>query len=348
MNLRQEDWRNCAGCGMRQTTLQYAQKGYRGPETPVNRKNESLRLGKFLRPLLVHARQGAKGMPLHASRSRIATMPHLHVIPAPPLSRFVELLWYYEEPPKPHAKERLMPDGCVSFIINLAEDETRLYDPDDVSKVTRFSPCCLSGPQTKCFVIDTDEQTCVLGASFRAGGAVPFLGLPSDELHNQHLNLEDLWGFRARELRERLLAAPNPRAKLRMLELALLERAAGIFDGQPVVEYAVQNFLARPATVKIAEVSDKTGFSARRFIELFKLHVGMTPKLFCRVRRFQRVLTCITSGQPVNWTGVALDGGYFDQAHFIHDFRAFSGINPSKYLVDYKDFPRHPNHLPLV
>src|SRR5215472_14434103 len=120
-------------------------------------------------------------------------MPHLHVTPAPPLSRFVELLWYYEEPPKPHAKERLMPDGCVSFIINLAEDETRLYDPDDVSKVTTFSPCSLSGPQTKCFVIDTDEQTCVVGASFRAGGAVPFLGLPSDELHNQHLNLEDLW-----------------------------------------------------------------------------------------------------------------------------------------------------------
>src|SRR5262245_26042038 len=201
-------------------------------------------------------------------------MPHLHVIPAPPLSRFVELLWYYEEPPKPHAKERLMPDGCVSFIINMAEEETRLYDPDDVGKVTTFSPCSLSGPQTKCFVIDTDEQTCVVGASFRAGGAVPFLGLPSGELHNRHLNLEDLWGFRSRDVRVRWRAPPNPLAKLRMLELALLERAARIFDGQPVVEYAVQNFLAQPATSKIAELSNKTGFSARRFIELFRLHVG--------------------------------------------------------------------------
>jgi len=241
-----------------------------------------------------------------------------------------------------------MPDGCVSFIINLGEDETRLYDPDDVSKMTKFSPCSLSGPQTRCFVIDTDEQTCVVGASFRAGGAVPFLGLPSDELHNRHLNLEDLWGLRACELRERMLAAPSPRAKLCELELALLERAAGMFDAQPVVEYAVQNFIAQPATVKIAEVSGKTGFSTRRFIELFKQHVGMTPKLFCRVRRFQKVLHRITSGKPVDWSGVALDGGYFDQAHFIHDFRAFSGINPSKYLVDYKGFPRHHNHLPVV
>jgi methylphosphotriester-DNA--protein-cysteine methyltransferase len=152
----------------------------------------------------------------------------------------------------------------------------------------------------------------------------------------------------ARELRERTLAAKSPEAKLQVVELALLERAAGMFDGQPVVEFAVENFLAAPATARITQVADKTGFSSRRFIELFKEHVGMTPKLFCRVRRFQKVLRRITSGRPVNWSAVALDGGYFDQAHFIHDFRAFSGINPSKYLADYQDFPRHHNHLPLV
>jgi AraC-like DNA-binding protein len=275
-------------------------------------------------------------------------MPYLHAVPAPPLSRFVELLWYYDDPPKPHAKERLMPDGCLTLIINLADDQTRLYDADDVSKMKTLSGCSVSGPHTRCFAIDTDEQTCVIGASFRPGGAVPFLKLPSDELHNQHLNLEDLWGRLAGELRERTLAAKSPAAKLRIVELALLERAAGLFDGQPVVEYAVENFLAQPATAKIAQVADKTGFSPRHFIELFKQHVGMTPKLFCRVRRFQKVLRRITSGKPVNWTGVALDGGYFDQAHFIHDFRAFSGINPSKYLADYRDFPRHHNHLPIV
>jgi len=275
-------------------------------------------------------------------------MPNLQVIPAFPLSRFVELLWYYEHPPRAHQKERLMPDGCVSLIINLAEDQTRLYDADDVSKMKTLSGCSVAGPHTKCFAIDTDEQTCVIGASFRAGGAVPFLRLPSHELHNQHLNLEDLWGRLARDLRERTLSAKTPREKLRVVELAFLERAAGMLDGQPVIGYAVENFLAHPATAKIASIAGKTGFSRRRFIELFKQHVGMTPKLFCRVRRFQEVLRRITRGKPVNWTGVALDGGYFDQAHFIHDFRAFSGINPSKYLGDYKDFPRHHNHLPMV
>ena len=275
-------------------------------------------------------------------------MPNLHVKPGPPLSRFVEQLWYYEHPPRLHRKERLMPDGCISLIINLQEDETRLYDADDVNKVTKLSGCSVAGPHTKSIVIDTDEQTCVIGVSFRPGGAVPFLKLPSDELYNQHVELEDLWGRLARELRERALAATNPAEKVRVVELMLLERAAGMFVGQPVVEYAVENFLAQPATSRITEVADKTGFSSRRFAEMFREHVGMTPKLFCRVRRFQAVLKRITSGRSVNWTSTALDCGYFDQAHFIHDFRVFSGINPSKYLASYKDFPRHHNHLPIA
>jgi AraC-like DNA-binding protein len=72
--------------------------------------------------------------------------------------------------------------------------------------------------------------------------------------------------------------------------------------------------------------------------------VGLAPKLFCRVRRFQKVVRMISAGQPVDWAEVALTCGYFDQAHFIHDFRAFSGINPTSYLADYIE---HLNHVPI-
>jgi AraC-like DNA-binding protein len=73
--------------------------------------------------------------------------------------------------------------------------------------------------------------------------------------------------------------------------------------------------------------------------------VGLTPKLFCRVRRFQRVLRRIGTGRPVEWAAVAVDCGYFDQAHFIRDFHAFSGINPSAYLAGRTE---HLNHVPLL
>jgi AraC-like DNA-binding protein len=275
-------------------------------------------------------------------------MERLLLAPGPPLSRFVEKLWYYRNDPQPHAKERLMPDGCVSVVINLAEDQIRLYDPDDTRKMSTIDGCALSGPRTKSFAIDTDEQNHVVGISFRPAGAVPFLKVPSTELCDQHLELADLWGRFARQLRDRVLESPTPLAKLRAVELALFQRAAGMFDDHPTVEYAVKTFLRAPQTANITKIVSETGFSSRRFIELFKHHVGLTPKLFCRVRRFQSVLRRITSGRPVRWADVALDCGYFDQPHFIHDFRSFSGINPSKYLSDHSGFPGHHNHLPIL
>ena len=268
--------------------------------------------------------------------------------PGEPLSRFVELLWYYQNEPTAHSKERLMPDGCASLVINLAEDTIRLYNAEDTRKVTRFSRSVFSGPRSECFAIDSDEQVCVMGVSFHAGGAVPFVGFPVEEVHNVLLDLDILWGHRAEELRDRVHGAPTPREKLHALECVLLQRAAGMLEGHPVVEYATRNIITAPQIARIAEVVQATGFSPRRFIEIFRRDVGMTPKLFCRVRRFQRVLQRITSGRPVNWADVALDCGYFDQAHFIHDFRNFSGVNPTKYLADHSGFPGHHNHLPIV
>jgi AraC-like DNA-binding protein len=111
------------------------------------------------------------------------------------------------------------------------------------------------------------------------------------------------------------------------------------------VGYALGEFHAVPEGRSIAAVTDRTGFSARRFIDLFEREVGLTPKLFCRVRRFQKVLQTIQSGCAIDWAGIALNCGYYDQAHFIHDFRAFSGINPSTYLAAHTP---HLNHVPIL
>ncbi len=275
-------------------------------------------------------------------------MDRLLLAPGPPLSRFVEQIWYYQNDPQPHAKERLMPDGCMSLVINLAEDQIRLYDPDDTSRCSTFGPITFTGPRTSSIAIDTDEQACVVGISFRPAGALPFLKMPCDELHNHIVSVDDLWGRLATELRERVLEASTPAQKLRAVELILLQRAAGRFDVQPLVEHAVSQFLHAPRTARIADLTHKSGLTARRFIDLFKHHVGMAPKLFCRVRRFQDVLRRISAGRPVVWTDVALDCGYFDQSHFIRDFQSFAGVNPSKYLSDHSTFSGHHNHLPIL
>jgi AraC-like DNA-binding protein len=272
-------------------------------------------------------------------------MRFYHHIPAPPLSEFVAMLWLYEGYHQPHDKERLLPDGSMELVINLNEDRARVYDPHDTEKFQTLRGALVVGAHSEFFVIDTAQQHSVAGVHFKPGGAFPFFDPPASELRNALVSLEDLWGCLAAQLRERLLEAGTPRAKFLVLEQVLLAQAAQRLNRHPAVAFALREFHGLPHTRTIAEVTGQIGLSAKRFIQVFSGEVGLTPKLFCRVRRFQSVLRRIGTGRQVEWAAVAVDCGYFDQAHFIHDFRAFSGINPSAYIAQRTE---HLNHVPLI
>ncbi len=265
--------------------------------------------------------------------------------PAPPLDRFVEVIWVMETGPAPHTKERLLPDGSVEFVFDLNEGAFPIFSRENLDRREVFRGNVLCGPHSQSFAIDTSVATSVAGIHFKPGGARPFVSLPFGELHNSHVGLESLWGHTAaNRIRERLLDAPTPESKARVLEQTLLA-AAPVPSRHPAVAFALNEFRMLPETQKISDVTAKIALSPRRFIDLFRNEIGLTPKLFCRVRRFQKILRQISTGQPINWTDLALRCGYFDQAHFIHDFRAFSGINPSTYTADYRG---HVNHVPVT
>ena len=85
--------------------------------------------------------------------------------------------------------------------------------------------------------------------------------------------------------------------------------------------------------------------NSRRFIQIFRDEVGLTPKLLCRVLRFQEVINTIEKRDAVDWVDIALSCGYFDQAHFIHDFRSFAGITPTGYQAGKTQFRNHVKFL---
>ncbi|HTS66106.1 MAG TPA: DUF6597 domain-containing transcriptional factor [Candidatus Acidoferrales bacterium] len=101
--------------------------------------------------------------------------------PGGALAGFIELLWYWDGPAQPHAFERLLPDGSMELIINLDEDEVRIYDRRDLGRYERLDGCSLMGPHSEYFVIDTAQQVRVMGVHFGPGGAFPFLPLPADD-----------------------------------------------------------------------------------------------------------------------------------------------------------------------
>ena len=265
-------------------------------------------------------------------------------IPGPPLSNFVEMFWYYDGYRAAHPKERVLPDGSMGLIINLAEDRLVVFDSQNTRSAHSLSGCTVSGPRSQFVVIDTTCQASIMGAAFRRGGGFPFFQLPAGELHNAQVSLDVLWGAKADELRQRLLEAQTPDARFQVLERILLREAAR-FSPHPAVAFALNEFSRVPQGRSIAEVTDQIGLSQRRFIQVFSDEVGLTPKLFCRVQRFQEALGVIRREPVIDWAAVASDCGYFDQAHFIHDFRAFSGINPTTYAANRTEFP---NHVPLL
>jgi AraC-like DNA-binding protein len=272
-------------------------------------------------------------------------MIYLTRTPAPPLSHFVELLWLYDGYTQPHAKERILPSGVMQLVINLRQDLVRVYDRRDTERFeTHRGGALLCGAQSEYMVIDTAQQASVMGVHFRPGGAFPFFRPPAGELLDTVAPLDALWPRRAQELREQALEAKSHAERLRILERCLLEQVVHPLERHGAVAFALRQFTAAPHLRSIAEVTGQIGLSSRRFIDVFRDEVGLTPKVFCRIQRFQRALLQADRRRDLNWAEVALDCGYFDQAHFNHDFRAFSGINPSTYLE--RRTP-HRNHVPL-
>jgi AraC-like DNA-binding protein len=265
-------------------------------------------------------------------------------VPPPPLKDFVALFWLHEGHSSPRTLERALPSGTAELVINLRDDRLLVYDRHDPTQARAFPGALLCGPHSEYFVLDRDDQEAVLGVHFKPGGTVPFFRYPAGELHNRHVALEALWGERAGELRERLLAADTPDAKFRVLERVLLALAARPLTRHPAVAHALREFQHTQPAPTIAAVADRLGIGARRLTQLFDDEIGLSPKLYCRVRRFQDALHRIDRGRSNAWPLLALASGYFDQAHFIRDFRAFTGLSPTTYLARRGE---HPNHVTL-
>lgn len=249
--------------------------------------------------------------------------------PSPPLEDCVDYYWYLGDSPG-HGREHVVPSGTLEIVFNLHEDEIRIYDPFDPRRFTRYRGALVSGAYRSHFVIDTRAHAAIVGVHFKAGGALALLGVPPGWLADSHVNLEAIWGVRAAELRERLCAARDLRERFLVLDGALMRRLGSAVRQREEVKLALWG-LRRP-DARIGQVAAEVGLSHRRLIELFTEEVGVTPKVFSRLQRFQRALTLAKQSASPDWAQMAVACGYFDQSHLIRDFVSLSGLSPKELL----------------
>lgn len=259
--------------------------------------------------------------------------------PTVQLSSFVDYFWYLECSNPVNNWELSFPDGSTDIVIDLLEERVCMADASNRQRLLDSTLMC--GPHSEYFFINHQNGSKVIGIHFKPGGVFPFLGFPLDELHNSLLSMDTIWGNQVVDLRDELLETTSMEERFRILDRRLMEFAVKPLSSHPVVQYALNKFENITHSVDISSVVEDTGISHRRFIEIFKKETGYTPKHYSRIRRFQEVLLLINKSRDIDWANIAISCGYYDQAHFIKDFRAFSGLNPR----NYRAIPgRHHNH----
>jgi AraC-like DNA-binding protein len=248
--------------------------------------------------------------------------------PGERLSRHVECFWTLEGVPGAgEAPQCILPDGSMELVFHYG-DPFRRFLPGGGSEI---QPRTLVAGQLlgEVRLQPTGWAGC-FGIRFRPGGAWPFLACPVDELTGSILDLSLLQGREARELAQRITEAPDWPSRCEAARRWLLERLSPAPQDR-AVEYAVQAIQASHGTVSVSALAGGLGLSRRSLERRFRRRVGLLPKQLARVLRFQRALQLRAVATPGGWPAIALECGYYDQAHLIRDFRQFSGQTPAAF-----------------
>jgi AraC-like DNA-binding protein len=266
--------------------------------------------------------------------------------PRPELRPFVKTLWASEPSGEASVRsglrERVLPTGDMHIAFRLNRPLRLFRDVDDVSGET-IGHAVIGGVRETFCVKEISTPVCTVGAQLRIGAAEMLFGIPAEELAGRHTLLDDVWGRSAALILEQLSDARACERQLDIFESILIARLPAVRRLHPAVAHALERL---EVVSHIQEIVRETGYSHRRFITLFRREVGLTPKVFRRILRFQTAIDRVTADSAgADWAGLALDVGYSDKSHFNREFREFAGVTPEEYR---RIAPSSANHLPIL
>lgn len=263
-------------------------------------------------------------------------------VPGPPLDGLIDDL-YYLEGASPYALLTLPPMPAALLIVNLGAP-FRIRAGIEIETAEYADGCVVTMP-SRAFEFGYPAWTRSVGVHFKPWGLAPFVPMPAAELCDRPVTIEQVWGRSAiAELQDRLATADGPHEMLKLLEDELVRRLSET-PGLGLVRRTSTVIAAASGAVAIGDLSDAAGVSSTHLVQRFKEVVGVTPKRMARTYRFTTTVFAIDPTGPVDWGELAARAGYFDQAHFGHEFRAFTGLTPSRYVEVRRRFMReHPGH----
>ena len=231
------------------------------------------------------------------------------------LRPYVECLWT-RRAADASGVHRILPDGCIDVLLSREASQSA-------------GPLTVVGTMTRALVVEAESVEFV-GVRFRPGRAHPFLGIPAAEVTDRRVDAADVWGRgpAVLELRE----GEQIPAVLRSLEQLLVQRIARARPANRTVDAAVSAILRASGNLSISTLAPALGVTRQYLARSFAVHVGVSPKTFARVARLRGVLARARVAARLDWTALALDAGYYDQAHLIDEVKEMTGLTPTDWI----------------
>jgi AraC-like DNA-binding protein len=226
---------------------------------------------------------------------------------------------------------REVPTDEVPIIINFGTP-FRLFDQADPSRWTEFGSFT-TGAYDSYVLVGSTGPSAGIQVNLSIFGARLILGRPLRDMKNRVVELEDLFGRAARLLTQELYDAPSWDARFEILDRELARRILNTRAPSQAVSCAWSRLVSSGGRASIGGIVRAAGCSQKHLIAQFREEIGLSPKTLARVLRFGRAVQIIKEGGGGRLVEIAQDCGYYDQAHFSRDFRAFAGVTPTELIA---------------
>ncbi len=256
---------------------------------------------------------------------------YVEIAPPAQLADCVLCLWEMRIPAMPGtARVRILPNACVDIVLygsetSRGEGSAAIVAPPHRSYVV--------GSTLRSFIVESVGWRHVLGVSLKPEGTQPLLGIPAAVIGESVALLDDVIGAEAGVIEERVLGGPAEGSMGRLAD-CLIERRRAAEAPDETARRAVALIHGASGRKRIDSLLGDLNVSARRLERNFLTHVGMSPKLFSRLVRFDRAVRDLGARGATPWSQFALAHGYTDQAHFINEFREFAGVTPAEFAKE--------------
>lgn len=260
-------------------------------------------------------------------------MNHQIIAPNTELASLVKNYWTLESS-KEDTPERntIVPDGCMKMIFHFG-DLYKHYLKDGSSILLPKS--FLIGQLTKPYEVEPTGKTGTFFVCFHPNGFLPFARFPIKEMENTAVPLDKLFGNEGVEIGQKILNANSTSERIHLIENFLFKQLAETKNVDKILESTVETILTANGNLTVDELSKQNNINRRQLVRKFSSHVGLSPKQLSKTIRLQATLKKLLNSDVTSLTDLAYENEYYDQAHFIKEFKEFTGLTPKEFYGDH-------------